>query len=206
MTRQSKIGLCLFGFNREEVDKHLEKIRDNNQESIDEIKTRIQSLKDENDKMIKEIECLKEESKIQLEPEDFMKFSLDRCEEWIPLINNVSSDKVREVTLMMESQQEIFNKKISEFDEIIKNTQEQLDKLLRNVLQKNESFSENLKMFIEQKGPHNVSKSNVDYEVINEDDIEKVSNIKAKANGDIIDITTQKEYFENDLSQYINVG
>jgi hypothetical protein len=148
---EAQLKARLFGCDREQVDNHIKDIKAANKEKIEELKRKISVTNAENEKLSEEIQKLKDEMKLEMKSEEFMEFVLKKSEEIIPIINKVSSDEISRITLLGKKQEEVFNKKIEEYNNIIKTTQEDLNILLNKELKKNEMLSENVKKFIKNK-------------------------------------------------------
>ncbi|KZL92154.1 hypothetical protein [Clostridium magnum] len=148
---EAQLKARLFGCDREEVDKHIKDIKLANKEKIEELKRNLSAINAENEKLSEEIQKLKDEMKFEMKSEKFMEFVLKKSEEIILIINKVSSDEISRITLSGKTQESIFNKKIEEYNSIIKSTQEDLNILLKKQLKKNEILSEDVKKFIKDK-------------------------------------------------------
>lgn len=149
MTKQGKeFGVCLFGYNRQEVSDDISKFKRLNREKLDAIKQRVDAIRLENENLSKEIAKLKEELSSNAQPEEFMTFALKKFEEWMPVVNEIAKNEAADIGAEMSHQEELFDQKTSEFTKEIKHTQEELDMLLKNILKQTENLSENVMSFI----------------------------------------------------------
>jgi DivIVA domain-containing protein len=148
------LGKTLFGYDRDEVDKYLDELNDTHNDKLKEIKNKIIHFKIENTRIKKEIEELKNQIEEQMKSDEFMSYAQDKAEELIPVMSKHVSNQVNYIEEVYKEQEKIFDIKIEEFDRTIKNTQGQLNSLLKAVLAKSESFDETVKTFMDEKSSY----------------------------------------------------
>lgn len=148
---EEELKICLCGYDREQVNKYIKDMKLDHEEKIQELKKNLSMINEENEKLSDEIQKLKDEIELEMKSEQFMKFALKKIEEVVPIIRRISSEETSRITLLGKKQEEIFNKKIEEYNNIIKGTQEDMNLLLKKQLEKSESLSKNLKSFIKNK-------------------------------------------------------
>lgn len=148
---EEELKICLCGYDREQVNKYIRDMKLAHEEKIQELKKNLSMINEENEKLSDEIQKLKDEIELEMKSEQFMKFALKKVEEVVPIIRRISSEETSRITLLGKKQEEIFNKKIEEYNNIIKGTQEDMNLLLKKQLEKSESLSKNLKSFIKNK-------------------------------------------------------
>jgi DivIVA domain-containing protein len=148
------LGKTLFGYDRDEVDKYLDELNDTHNDKLKEIKNKIIHFKIENTRIKKEIEELKNQIQEQMKSDEFMSYAQDKAEELIPVMNKHISNQVNHIEEVYKEQEKVFDIKIEEFDRTIKNTQGQLNSLLKAVLAKSESFDETVKTFMDEKSSY----------------------------------------------------
>lgn len=145
------ISKSLFGYRSHLVDKFINDINNSNNEKLKEVKNKIIHLKMENTRIKKEIDELRNQAEEQMKSEEFMKFALEKAKELIPVINELVDRQVFGVSEIYIQQEAALNRKIEEFNNTIKNTQEQLNSLLKDVICNSDSLGENVKSVIDKK-------------------------------------------------------
>lgn len=148
---EEELKICLFGYYRNKVNNDLKEMKLVHEEKIQELKKNLSVINEENRKLSDEIQKLKDEIEFEMKSEQFMKFALKKVQEVVPIISKVSSEETSRITLLGKKEEEIFNKKIEKYNNIIKSNQEELNLLLKKQLEKSESLSENVKKFIKNR-------------------------------------------------------
>jgi len=185
------LRLRIFGLNKDQVDNELIKIKENNELKIHNIKLEINSLRKENDNLTQYLDTLKSEMKNEMETKEIMEFALKKVEDYGPLIQKVAEDDIKHLTTIGEKTERIFNDKISEFNKIIKQTQEALNTLLKDVLTQSENLSERFKLFMIENGSYNFLATNKG-KIFNDSNV-SLSEIKSE-------ISTPYSEFKNNLN------
>ncbi|MCM8710207.1 hypothetical protein M2651_04095 [Clostridium sp. SYSU_GA19001] len=146
-----EIGKCIFGYEKKEVEKYVDKLKNTQYEKLKKLKNKILHVKMENVKLKKEIEELKSYLEEQMKNEELINFALLKAEDTITVINKFIMSEAEKIKAVYEQEEVIFNNKIEEFNHTIKNTQEQLGSLLNDILDSSENFNEKVKRFIDAK-------------------------------------------------------
>lgn len=126
------IRLSLFGFNKNEVDKHINNLEKQKITQLDELKESIAMITAENKMWERELEELKELLDNQLKQQEFMQYALNKAETEIkPLIIRTVEKKVDSVSVMKEMEEPGDNIIINDFNE---NSEVDVCKLENNVV------------------------------------------------------------------------
>lgn len=226
------LKLRIFGLNKDQVDNELKKLKENNELKIHNIKLEINNLRKENDNLTQYLNELKIEMKNEMEAKEIMEFALKKAVDYVPLLQKAAEDDIKQLTTIGEKTEKIFNEKISEFNKIIKQTQEALNALLKEVLTQSENLAERFKLFMQEHGSYDFLSTNKDKRVndfninfsevkadistpycefknnLNNDDVKKNKNfdeniVVEKING----VTTNKEVLigDNNISEEKNI-
>jgi uncharacterized coiled-coil protein SlyX len=186
--------ICLFGVNKIQVDYELEKIEKEYELKLHERKHDIEKLRMENQELLKQLESLKNQRKNYVGTIDFVEFSLKKAEEYSPLLKDAAYSEVERLITIGENTEKVLNERITEFNQEIKQTQGNLDLLLKNVLNENESIGEKLKQFRQQESNYIFTKSKE-----TENNLKYKSN-QSKFNNSKEDMTINKSNFSENLT------
>jgi hypothetical protein len=184
------ISKSLFGYRPNLVDKFINDISNSNCEKVKEIKNKIIYLKIENARIKKEMSELRNQVEEQTKSEEFMEFALEKAEELIPLLNELVDKQLFEVSEIYIRQETALNSKIDEFNNTIKNTKEQLNSLLKDVICNSESLGQNMKSVIDKKDSYKCILNKInktgESKILNEVDENKAENVKSIMEKDIV--------------------
>ena len=144
------LKLTIFGLNKDQVDNELKKLKQQNDFKLDNIKREINSVRKDNENLTQYLNDLKLEMEKEMQSKEIMEFALSKVEEYVPLINEASENDIKQLTTIGEKTERLFNEKISEFNKIIKQTQEALNALLKDVLAQSENLAERFKIFMQE--------------------------------------------------------
>lgn len=142
---------CIFGLNRAQVDYELMKNKKEYTIQIMEKRHSIEKLKIENEILRNQLEKINPKGITETRTVDLMEFALKKAEEYIPLFYEAAERETQRLISLGEGAERLFNEKIKEFDETIKQTKVTLDALLRSILFENDNLGNKLKQFIQQK-------------------------------------------------------
>lgn len=140
-----KIGMQLLGLNKSQVDRHMEKLVNSNNDKLSQIKAKIQVLKVENEKISEEISSVTDEITAQKKSQGTVQFGLKKCEEIVLLINKAAQDEVDALSSEWRKKELEMDNEIDEYNTVIHNTKENIEKLLQNVIISNDSFNHIIK-------------------------------------------------------------
>jgi hypothetical protein len=119
-----------------------------------------------------------------------MEFALEKAEELIPLLNELVDKQLFEVSEIYIRQETALNSKIDEFNNTIKNTKEQLNSLLKDVICNSESLGQNMKSVIDKKDSYKCILNKInktgESKILNEVDENKAENVKSIMEKDIV--------------------
>lgn len=175
----------ILGIDREQVDYDIHQLKKEHAEKLEQIKKQIEALKLENDCLSKHCDNLKKEIKTEMQPTEFMEYALKKADEYTPLFDKAAQREIEDITSIGEKTEVLFNQKIAEFEEKIKETQAFLDNILKDILDKNEHLTEKVKDFIEKEGsykfiPHRQGSSKPRSVKMRATQTQEVTNILAK--------------------------
>lgn len=109
-------GGSLVGYNREQVNKYISKLKQQRKESLEELRKSISALSTENLMLERELERLKQQLTYSVEQEDFMKFALLKLEEKIvPVFKNLAEEELISISMLGETQEMSYNTKINDY-------------------------------------------------------------------------------------------
>lgn len=137
---RKKIAVQLLGLKKSEVDTHIQNLMDINNRRLSEIKEKIQILKVENEKLSKELNDLTEEMSAQKKSQKIINFGLKKSEQIALLINKVAKEEEESLSSEWKKRECEIDSEIDEYNTIITNTKENIEKLLQNIMISNESF------------------------------------------------------------------
>jgi cell division septum initiation protein DivIVA len=106
----------LIGYNKDQVNRYMNKLTQQKKDSIDELKKNISALYTENLMLERELERLKQQLTYSVEQEDFMKFALLKLEEKIvPVFEKLAEEEVISISMLGETQEMSYNTKINDY-------------------------------------------------------------------------------------------
>lgn len=137
---RKRIATQLLGLKKSEVDAHIQNLMDVNNRRLSEIKEKIQGLKLENEKLSKELNNLTEEMSVKKRSEKIINFGLKKSEQIALLINKVAKEEEENLSCEWKKREYQIDNEIDEYNTIINNTKENIEKLLQNIMISNDSF------------------------------------------------------------------
>jgi hypothetical protein len=152
--KNNRFSLSLFGYDRYAVNYEVEKIKEYNENKIDNIIAEIKNLKEDNEFLEKIHNNLKIKNDTEVSDVEVLNYAFKKVEEYISLINNEAENEIAKIKGLGLESETLLNKKIEEFNKEIKETQPMLNKLLDEIVQSNDSIDKKLNKFIEEKYNH----------------------------------------------------
>ncbi len=125
----------LLGYNRQQVDEHLEKIRAAQEAEILLIKENIEACKLERDLLARELEALREERERYVKSGQLLKYALERIESAVLLINKASEDDIKKINAELTRKITVHGNYVADLDKEINQTRAKMDAMLRSILQ-----------------------------------------------------------------------
>lgn len=123
-----------FGCCIKEVDKCLQDLECNHIEKLREIKTKILSYKNENAKLKENIIKLEKQRCEKRHSDELMEYALNRFEQFAPIILSSIEKQTVEIQSKYLVQEVMLDKKIEETEKEVKETQQELYRVLKEML------------------------------------------------------------------------
>lgn len=151
MYQKSKnLRTSLFGLNKAQVELELEKDAKDYYIQLSDKKCCIDKLRKERDDLQLQLSRLKNDMEVNVYSEDLMEYAIIKAQEYAHLFREAAEADIQRLIIIGENTEKVFNNKISEFDQMIKRTQAELDSVLKEVLYANENLDERLRKFIQK--------------------------------------------------------
>lgn len=150
-SKNNRFALSLFGYDRYAVNYEVEKIKEYNENKIDNIIAEIKNLKEDNEFLEKIQNNLKLKNDTEIADIEVINYAFKKVEEYISLVNNEAENEIAKIKELGLESETLLNKKIEEFNKEIKETQPMLNKLLDEIVKSNDSIDKKLNKFIEEK-------------------------------------------------------
>lgn len=128
-------GKRLLGYNRQQVDEHLARVRKNQEMEARLIMENIEACRQERETLKGELESLQEEREWRLKSHDLLKYALERVNISVDLINQGSIEDIKVIKGEMTQKVDVHEKHLADVEKEIRQAKSRMDAMLQSILQ-----------------------------------------------------------------------
>lgn len=125
----------ILGYDRRQVDEHLEEYRKEQEKEIFLLKDSIEACRQEREQLVKELETLRQELETCAQKGDFLGFALERVKRVVGLIERDAEDEIKRINEELNKKIGIHDRYAADIDKEIKQAKAAIEIVLQGILQ-----------------------------------------------------------------------